>query len=375
MHYVPGTNNQEISIENNGTDLIILGGSKKSDINILANAIQTAILSSSELSMSAFEIIKVLGRGYFGKVMLCKRIGTNNYYAIKSVAKERLIQEKKLQTIMTEKDALRKANHPFITKIYFSFQSTSKFYLGLEYAPGGDLNKQIEEKGRINIEDVRIYAAEVSIAIQYLHSIGVIYRDIKPENILVAADGHIKLSDFGLTKILENDEVTSTICGTPDYLAPEAIKKQKYDKMIDWWSTGILIYNMLFGKTPFQQSSLVKLYEAIVTEEPSFPQDADPDAVDLIKKLLAKDPAERIGYSEISNHQFFKDIPFEDVLEKQISPSFIPMVDENGTQIDDHSFGFEECPADSFAEPVDFPNAEIPGFSYICTHISSSSDD
>ena len=334
-------------------------------------ALRGLTFSNPDLNMDCFETISIIGEGYYGKVRLVKTKETNELFAIKSIGKSKLIAQKKVYTVLSERNIMAKASHPFIVSLKFAFQSPSKFYLGLEYVPGGELFHRIQKFGHLSKAEYRLIIAQVAIALHHLHSIGVVYRDIKPENILIAEDGYIKLTDFGLAKDLSVVDVTSTFCGTPEYIAPEVLKGFNYDKMVDWWALGILTYELIYHKTPFRaphngdnESNRAVLYSKIVQKEPKFPDDADPIEKDFILGLLTKDPHKRFEYSDIYNHNFFGDITFEDVLAKKITPEYVPELSSPfSLQNFDEKFT-TESKAESYLAPVFGDDANVVGFSY-----------
>ena len=291
-------------------------------------ALRSATFYNPDLSMDSFEIISVLGRGFFGKVMLVKSKQTGELLAIKTVHKVRLIQSHKVQTILAERAILGKVKHPFIVDLQFAFQSATKFYLGLEYVPGGELYRLIAQKGRLDVSQVRIYVAEIALALGHLHMLGIVYRDLKPENVLIGADGHIKLADFGLAKNISGCMMTKTFCGTAEYMAPEIVNQQMYGMAVDWWALGILMYMMLFGDTPFRDDNRSVMFQNITTGKPKFPDNADPAAVSLIEGLLVKQPGMRRGLKEMKKHEFFEGLDFDQVLEKKYTPEFIPEIED-----------------------------------------------
>ncbi|KAH0785722.1 AGC family protein kinase [Histomonas meleagridis] len=254
----------------------------------------------------------------------------------------------------------------------FAFQTASKFYIGMDYVPGGDLFFHLKKNGAFPIESARVIIAEVSLAIEYLHEKGIIYRDIKPENILLDADGNIKLTDFGLSKELKfGEDVTDTFCGTPDYYAPEVVQHQNYGMAIDWWSIGILSYEILFRKSPFHHKNVDKMYKNILNNEPTFPEGTDQVTIDFISRLLTKDPSKRAGFEEISHHPFFAGMDFDDVLMKRIQSGFKPELSSN---IDYSCFDNEftqETPSDSFVAPVIGSVGNVTDFS--CAWVPSES--
>lgn len=329
------------------------------------NEIRNITLQTPNLSMDNFDIISVLGRGFYGKVMLVKKKGTNEFYAIKTVHKNRLVKSNKVHTIFTERNVLMKARHPFIVNLCFAFQTETKVYLGLEYASGGEMFYHLQNRGTIPIDEVRLYAAELSLALNYLHNLHIIYRDLKPENVLLDSQGHIKLTDFGLAKSLsEYSNTTSTFCGTSEYIAPEILSRKPYGTEIDWWALGIFTYELLFGETPFYNDNKSRMFSSIKNDRPTFPKKADKTAQDFILMLLEKDPAQRGTFERIMTHPFFNGLKFEDVLNKKYKPAFVPP--QNGIADNFDTEFTMENPLDSLATPTaNVQVSQFEGFSYI----------
>lgn len=349
-----------------GKDAILLAVETKEDAMRWITAIQTVCTTREmqSMSMDQFRIISVIGRGFYGKVMLCQRIGTTELYAIKSVQKKRLQESGKSESIITERNIMMKANHPFIVNLCFAFQTPSKFYLGLEYAAGGELFYHMDRLGVIQIDDARLYIAEIGLALDYLHSIGVVYRDLKPENVLLDANGHIKLTDFGLSKaIYEIGSRTSTFCGTSEYLAPEVVMQLPYSYPVDIWSLGILAYEMIFGTTPFYDDNRSKLFSNILGAKPYFPEELDNRVSSFIGKLLTKKASERPTFEEMKSHPFFEGFDWERIMRREYRPNFIPYTKDPLRPTNFDPEFTTEVPADSYvAPPPDCVN--VPGFSY-----------
>ncbi|OHS94999.1 RAC family serine/threonine-protein kinase like protein [Tritrichomonas foetus] len=339
-------------------------------------AIRGCTFSSRKVSMQDFNIISVIGRGFYGKVMLCENKTNGEMLAIKSVQKWKLVQSKKVQNVLLERSILEICDFPFIVKMKFAFQNDKKFYLGIEYVPGGELFHHLLKSKSLPMSQVKLYVAEIALAINYLHSHNIIYRDLKPENILIDIEGHIKLTDFGLSKICDT---TSTFCGTPEYLAPEIVNHQPYGKEVDWWALGALTYELIFGNTPFCPDNVYNsrnsnvnsgsnakiLFENILFRDPNFPNDTDQSIIDFINILLIKDPKKRAKFEDIKNSDFFNEIDFEKVLNKQIPPMFVPNIQNrfNPNNFDEEFT--KEVPADSFnGIDVDKEDQYFAGFSY-----------
>ena len=344
----------KFTIKNDDGEELLLATDDPGETRKWVQVLRGETFKTDSLSMDDFDIISCIGRGYYGKVMLVSRKSNGKLYAIKSVKKSKLIENGKTEAIITERNNLFKANYCFIVKIKFAFQSATKFYIGMEYVSGGELYSLIEEKGKLSLEDARLYLAEIALALQYLHSIGVIYRDLKLENIMLDADGHIKLVDFGLSKDITISQETSTFCGTPEYIAPELILEKPYDYKADWWAFGILTYELLFGETPFYKSSYKKILDAVVKTQPRFPDSAPLNVQNFIKKLLEKDPKKRASFDDLKTHPFWNGMNFEDVEKKKYTPFYIPK--QSSTNLcGNFSSDFTKEPAiDSLATPPIF---------------------
>ena len=283
-----------------------------------------------KVSYNDFQPLKLLGRGSFGEVLLVRLKATGKIYAMKILDKKILKLKKQQSHTKTERDLMVKINSPFIVNIKSAFQDGTNLYLVSEFMQGGDMFFHMHD-GQIvifNTDKTRFYIMELVLALEFLHSNNMVYRDLKPENILLDSKGHVKLTDFGLSKILEDEEDKAfTLCGTPQYLAPEVLLRQGYDKMVDWWSLGCVMYEMLVGRLPFAIKRGMKLSMRIYEKKVDFPKSINRDARDLIEKLLVVNPKQRLGYNgseEIKNHPFFQGVNWDLAVKKNIKPPFIP---------------------------------------------------
>ena len=332
-------------------------------------AIKATTLPCPKLTMDDFKIISVIGRGFYGKVMLVEKKDTGELFAIKSIHKSFLIENGKTNAILAERNLMMKSRYPFIVSLYFTFQTTSKFYLGLEYVDGGDLFYHMSKEGVIPIDDARLYIAEIGLALNYLHSIGIVYRDLKPENVLLDHAGHVKLVDFGLAKDIHDNQYATSFCGTPEYIAPEMIQKKNYGYNVDEWSLGILLYEMVFGYPPFKHENKMELYNLILKTDPEIPADIDPSLSDIIQLLLTKDPTKRPKFSDLQNHPFFADYDWDKVFNKEYSPTFQPVAKSRTSVANFDPTFTEEPPADSYVLPVVGDVCNVSGFSFNDTDI------
>ncbi|OHT11353.1 Serine/threonine-protein kinase Sgk1 [Tritrichomonas foetus] len=251
----------------------------------------------------------------------------DNVFALKSISKKKIMYNCSAdQNIaLKEIEILEKIEFPFIVKYLFSFENDSKIFIGEEFIPGGSLFDRLTQSSAIPLNQVQLYIAEITLALEYLHKKGIVYRDLKPENVLLDRDGHIKLSDFGLSKTISKKCRGETFCGTAEYIAPEIVKHQQYGVEIDWWELGILTFELLFGKVPFENENRLRLYTSIVNDHQIYPDNVPDEISSFINMLLQKDPINRGNFCGIVSHRFFKNISFNDVLEKKIVPEFIPL--------------------------------------------------
>ncbi|XP_043262876.1 RAC-gamma serine/threonine-protein kinase [Colletes gigas] len=285
-----------------------------------------------KVTLENFEFLKVLGKGTFGKVILCREKATGHLYAIKILRKEVIIRKDEVAHTLTESRVLRTTNHPFLTSLKYSFQTADRLCFVMEYVNGGELFFHLRRSRAFGEDRTRFYGAEIISALGYLHSQGIIYRDLKLENLLLDKDGHIKITDFGLCKEdITYGRTTKTFCGTPEYLAPEVLEDNDYGRAVDWWGVGVVMYEMICGRLPFYNKDHEKLFTLIVMEEVKFPRTLSNEAKDMLGGLLIKDPSKRLGggpndAKEIIDHAFFSSIDWSDLVQKKIPPPFKPRV-------------------------------------------------
>ena len=334
--------------------------SNKNEINIIEsnNEEENEHPLNIKLTYNDFQPIKLLGRGSFGEVILVRLKSTKKVYAMKILDKKILKMKKQQNHTKTERDLMVKINSPFIVNIKSAFQDDTNLYLVSEFMQGGDMFFHMHD-GQIVIfshDKTRFYILELVLALESLHKNNMVYRDLKPENILLDSKGHVKLTDFGLSKILEDeDDKAFTLCGTPQYLAPEVLLKKGYDKMVDWWSLGCVMYEMLMGRLPFaikRGMINLKIYEKKV----DYPRKISNEARDLIEKFLVVNPTERLGYGsngtdDIKNHPFFNGVDWDLAIQKKYKPPFIPKL-KNDVDLR----YFDNCFTD---EPIGGPKRRI----------------
>jgi len=299
--------------------------------NLMNNSFQHKDFSK-KISLKDFKILNKLGKGAFGKVLLVHNEELNKYFAMKILKKKFIEKNKQQFHVKTERKILEIIEHPFVAKLYYAFQNSEKLYLLTEYMPGGEMFYHLHKDIYFSEERTKFYISEIILALIYLHKNNIIYRDLKPENILLDEQGHIKLTDFGLSKIVNNinKDKTYTICGTPEYVAPEVLLNKGYNKSADWWSLGIVLYEMLCGETPFKEAR--ERLDINIYYKPIYQNKLISDiAFDLIQKLCEINVNLRLGsseneFEEISKHKFFNGIDWKKLENKEIKPSFIPII-------------------------------------------------
>ncbi|KAI9300094.1 kinase-like domain-containing protein [Cunninghamella echinulata] len=325
-----------------------------------------SLLSQQEptttVSIDQFNLLKVIGKGCMGKVLLVEsnvfndnttiatthskekefnniKKSNQQLYALKVISKHKVIQQNEVHHTIAERDILaRLRDQPFLIKLYHAFQTDSHLYFVLDYIHGGDIATQMSNSLTFTKERTRFYAAEILMGLSILHSHGIIYRDLKPENVLIGRDGHIVLTDFGLSKVFNINEsrgmgfpTTGTFCGTAEYLAPEVILGEKYTYSVDYWSLGTLIYEMLAGMTPFWADTHMEMFRRVLEDNLEFPTSPsfDPITCDFLSGLLEKDPYERLGWDsseQIKNHPYFAGLDWDDVAQRKLKPHYIPII-------------------------------------------------
>ena len=322
-------------------------------------------------TLEDFKHLKVLGRGSFGKVILVKNENNNKLYAMKILDKKFIVKKNQVSHTQTERALLEKLKHPFIVRLNYAFQDSKRLYFLTEFLQGGELFFHLRRNSGYKEKAVRFYMCQILLALEYMHNNNYIYRDLKPENILIDKEGNIKLTDFGLSKILpEEEKTTYTMCGTAEYLAPEILFGKGYDKTCDWFSFGVVVFEMFCGYHPFKSKGQ-KIDPKIYLRKTYIPDKVPKTPRDLIEKLFVSNPKKRLGYNgadEVKNHPFFKGIDFDKVLKKEYKPPFIPKLkddtdlryfDENFTQLN-----VENEKAEEKHDEEDKDEFNFEGFSY-----------
>lgn len=331
--------------------------------------------NSTKAKLDDFILIKVIGKGSYGKVMLVQSKLDGSISAMKMLRKENVVKRNQVEHTKTERQVLEQVSHPFIVQMTHAFQTPRKLYFVLEYCPGGELFFHLSRAGRFSESRTRFYAAELVLAIQYLHQMDIIYRDLKPENVLLDAEGHVKLTDFGLSKegIRDNSSAKS-MCGTPEYLAPEILDKIGHGKAVDWYSLGALMYEMLTGLPPYYTRDREKLFERIRAGDLQYPSYIGPPAKSLLQSFLLQDPVRRLGSQadaeEVGHHPFWTGIDWDLVLTRRYQPPFRPNVTAT-TDVKYFEKEFVDLPVvnSEVGEHSVLHEPHFEGFSYQASHL------
>uniref|UniRef100_A0A674D722 protein kinase C n=1 Tax=Salmo trutta TaxID=8032 RepID=A0A674D722_SALTR len=341
--------------------------------------------SASSLGLVDFDLLSVIGRGSYAKVLLVRLKKTERIYAMKVVKKELVNDDEDIDWVQTEKHVFEQAsNHPFLVGLHSCFQTESRLFFIIEYVNGGDLMFHMQRQRKIPEEHARFYSAEISLALNYLHERGIIYRDLKLDNVLLESEGHIKLTDYGMCKEgLRPGDTTSTFCGTPNYIAPEILRGEDYGFSVDWWALGVLMFEMMAGRSPFDivgstdnpdQNTEDYLFQVILEKQIRIPRSLSVKAASVLKGFLNKEPKERLGchpqtgFADIMGHPFFRNVDWDLMEQKQVAPPFKPNISgEFGLDSFDTQFTNEPIQLtpddDDVVKKID--QSEFEGFEYI----------
>ncbi|KAG6447691.1 atypical protein kinase C isoform X4 [Manduca sexta] len=349
--------------------------------------------SQRQYSLDDFELIRVIGRGSYAKVLMVELKRTKRIYAMKVIKKALVTDDEDIDWVQTEKHVFETAsNHPFLVGLHSCFQTPSRLFFVIEFVRGGDLMFHMQRQRRLPEEHARFYAAEISLALHFLHERGVIYRDLKLDNVLLDHEGHIKLTDYGMCKEgVRPGDTTSTFCGTPNYIAPEILRGEEYGFSVDWWALGVLTYEMLAGRSPFDiaqaadnpdQNTEDYLFQVILEKTIRIPRSLSVKAASVLKGFLNKNPVERLGCGEngfldIVNHPFFKSIEWEMLEQKQVVPPFKPRL-EGERDLANFPPEFTDEPVhltpDNDTVIADIDQSEFEGFEYVNPLLMSLED-
>lgn len=305
---------------------------------------RTAPVSAPRLD--SFKMIKVIGKGSFGKVFLVREKQTNEMFALKVLKKDNIIKRNQVEHTKTERSVLGYVKHPFIVGLNMAFQSKDKLYFVLDYCAGGELFFHLGKVGKFSEQRACFYAAEITLAIDYVHDLDIVYRDLKPENVLLDSRGHVRLTDFGLSKegISNSSSGANSFCGTPEYLAPEILNRLGHGRAVDWWSLGALLFEMLTGLPPFYCRDREKLFEKIRRGTLEYPKYLSPCAQQILRGLLTKDPQRRLGSGpndadDVKAQDFFADLNWDKLMKGEVAPPWDPQINGSlDTSQFDHEF-------------------------------------
>mmetsp|Transcript_1842 Transcript_1842/g.3311 ORF Transcript_1842/g.3311 Transcript_1842/m.3311 type:complete len:1155 (+) Transcript_1842:438-3902(+) len=328
----PGSNQLYVNTQgNNGSEQVPNPSSARSIGSTSASQSEASSTPTGKKpSLEDFEMVRVLGKGSFGKVLLCRKRDSGKLYAIKVLKKQHVVKRRQVVHTKTERSVLGLVDHPFVVKLHYAFQTGDKLHFVLDFCSGGELFFHLGRAGRFSENLGRFYAAEIALALGHLHKKGVVYRDLKPENILLDSEGHIKLADFGLSKegIVSGIKGTHSFCGTPEYLAPEVLNRKGHGTSVDWWSLGALLYEMLTGLPPWYSQDRQKMFACIRSSDLRFPDFVSSLAQLILTDFLERDVTKRLGsvrdVDDVKEHPFFQFMDWDKLYRREIPSPFVP---------------------------------------------------
>ncbi|XP_067946415.1 protein kinase C iota type-like [Watersipora subatra] len=349
---------------------------------------------SGAIGLKDFEMLRVIGRGSYAKVLLVEQKSSKRVYAMKVIKKELVNDDEDIDWVQTEKHVFETAsNHPFLVGLHSCFQTPSRLFFVIEFVNGGDLMFHMQRQRRLPEDHARYYAAEICLGLNFLHEKGIIYRDLKLDNVLLDSEGHIKLTDYGMCKEgLNPGDKTSTFCGTPNYIAPEMLRGEEYDFSVDWWALGVLMFEMLAGRSPFDivgnadnpdQNTEDYLFQVILEKTIRIPRSLSVKAGSVLKGFLNKIPDERLGchpqtgFADIQSHPFFRSIDWELLERRQTTPPYKPSVcNDRDLEHFDPQFTSEpvQLTPDDGDTIAKIDQSEFEGFEYINPLLMSSEE-
>lgn len=300
-------------------------------------------------SLGDFEAGVTLGTGSFGRVRFCTHKETSTHWAVKILKKSEVIRLQQVEHMVWEKTILETVDHPFIVFLTSTFQDERYLFMVLEYVVGGEFFTHLRNAGRLDTSSAMFYSAQVALIFEYLHLQDFIYRDLKPENLLLDKSGYIKITDFGFAKRVVFK--TYTLCGTPEYIAPEVLLNKGHGKGVDWWTLGILMYEMMVGQPPFVDDDPMGIYQQILNGKLNFPRFIERNAKSLIKKVLVADLTKRFGClkngaDDIKKHKFFHGLDWGQLINRDLHAPVIPLVkdDTDTSNFDPYPDSIDEAP-------------------------------
>lgn len=338
----------------------MMSGNSAADKNTAAAATATALSNANadegsfllDIQLEDLEVKATLGCGAFGRVKLCRLPKTDQYFALKCQAKRSIVESGLQEHVLNEMRVMRKINHPFIAKLYVALQDKGNIYFVVELLQGGELFTHLRNRGKLSEQSARFYAATVVYAFSTLHAKKIAYRDLKPENLVMDHNGYVKLVDFGLAKQLLSGK-TWTLCGTPDYLAPEIILNEGHDLAVDYWALGVLIFEMVVGAPPFYAEDPMEVYEKILSGNPAMPTFFTRNLSDLIKKLLRSQQGKRLGNTRggtaaVVKHKWFSSFDWASMESGEMKAPYVPTINSREDVTNFDKFDEGETPVSPF---------------------------